>query len=102
MKSLLHVNGITGEPGMVIGLDCKLFGSELGAWPNPHDGLAHVYRYPQDGQGNILSGKPRDEWNDAIKAATYLVTKVMGYIDGGRRKIGVRRRGDRRKTVVTV
>lgn len=102
MKSLLHVNGITGEPGMVIGLDCKLLGSEFGAWPNPHDGLVHVYRYPQDGQGNILSGKPRDEWNDGIKAATYLVTKVMGYIDGGRRKIGVRRRGDRRKTVITV
>ena len=96
MKAMLKVNPMTGEPGFVFDPKCKLLGSEFGAWPNPFDGLPHVYRFPEDAQGQVIAVKPRDEYCDGIKAATYLFVDQLGYADAtaGPRIIQVRRRMD--------
>lgn len=81
MKESLKVNAFTGEPSIVFDPKCKLTCSEFGAWPNPFDGMPHVYRYPENAQGDIIAAKPRDEYCDGIKAATYLLVNELGYSD---------------------
>lgn len=95
MKHMLKVSSFTNEPGVIIDPKCRLLGSEYGAWANPFDGLPHVYRYPEDAQGQVLAAKPRDEYCDGIKALTYLFVNQLGYADARaeRQHIRVKRWG---------
>lgn len=86
MKESLNVLHFTNEPSIVFDPSCKLVLSEFGAWPNPFDHLPHVYSYPQNAQGDIIASKPRDEYCDGIKAATYLLVNELGYSDARDRK----------------
>ncbi len=93
-KLMLQRNPTSLEPNFVMSPRCKLFGSELGFWNNPFDGMPHVYRYPEDSEGNVISGEPSKDYCDAVKAAWYLWVYVLGHAEANpaRKQIGVKRK----------
>ena len=93
LNSMLSIDPVGQEPKFIIDPVCRGLIGELGGGPYPLDGKLHVYAWHLDRTG-VRSGKvPRDEYNDAIKAVTYLFTNLMGILEShqGQRKPHVRR-----------
>ncbi len=70
-----------GEPGIVFDARCRGVLSELGGCENPlRPGTQDcIYRWNVAQDGTILGDRPRDRYNDAIKALTYLAVHQFGY-----------------------
>ena len=79
--TFLKINELTQEPGIVFDIGCRGVISELGGGDNPlRSGVADtVYRWELLPDGSISGGRPRDRYNDAIKALTYLLIFKFGY-----------------------
>lgn len=78
-RQFLKPDPLTGEPRIVFNPRCRGTLSELGAMPNPHDGLTKVYRWKTDREGNVVGDTPNDRHNDGIKAAIYGLVATFGY-----------------------
>jgi len=80
-NSLLKVNEITKEPGIVMdarrtkGLQSELGGCASPLRPTVSD---QVYRWNLDQEGNVMGKEPRDKHCDAIKALYYLAYDRFG------------------------
>lgn len=80
VKSLLKVNPLTGHPKLYINTKCKGLISEFGGVPNPFTGQPLVYKWKRDREGNIVGNVPDDKNNDAVKALTYGLVSLLGYV----------------------
>jgi len=80
----LHVDPITKQPGLVIDVKCKGIQSELGGCENPiYPGFQDTsYRWNVLADGTVIGESPRDRYNDAVKAVTYLIVLLFGYATG--------------------
>ena len=100
-NKLLEVNGITGEPGIVIDTKCEGLLSELGGTLNRRidPPQLRAYQWNLNAQGIMVGDVPRDRYNDAIKAITYAVCHQWGFatVENPRTLIRVIRRRDRRR-----
>lgn len=98
-QSLL-VNGISGEPGLVIDTKCEGLLSELGGVLNRRvdPPQLRAYQWNLNAQGELVGDVPRDRYNDAIKALSYLMIHQWGYAtaQSQRKSIPVIRRRRRR------
>ena len=98
---LLEVNGITGEPGIIIDTKCEGLLSELGGVLNRRvdPPSLRAYQWNLNAQGILVGDVPKDRYNDAIKALTYAVCHQWGFATASspRRLIRVIRRRDRRR-----
>ena len=83
--SLLKIDPITNDPGMVIAPHCRGLLSELGAYPSPFDNQVHVYHWKTDNNGNVIGENPEDRYNDGIKAVTYGLVNYFGFVKAGGR-----------------
>ena len=99
--SFLQVNGITGEPGLVIDFKCEGLLAELGGVMDRRfdPPQLRAYQWNLSSQGELVGNVPRDRYNDAIKALSYLMIQQWGYATASspRRLIRVIRRRDRRR-----
>ena len=99
--SFLQVNGITGEPGMVIDTKCEGLLSELGGILNRRvdPPSLRAYQWNLNSQGELVGNVPRDRYNDAVKALSYALCHQFGFATASspRRLIRVIRRRDRRR-----
>jgi hypothetical protein len=92
MKSFLKIDPATHGPKIIISPVCRGLISEFGAAPNPDDGQLRAYRWGTDREGNVVGTKPKDQFNDAIKAVTYGLVDRFGYAySADRKKIRVKR-----------
>lgn len=80
----LKVNPVSGRPQLNINASCKGLISELGGCPNPDSGKTAVYEWRKDRDGNILGDVPDDKNNDAVKAVTYGLVDLLGFITKNR------------------
>ena len=78
-RTFLKINPITNEPNIFINPNCKGLISEHGGCPNPFTGHPGVYRYKLDKDSNVISEKPEDKNNHAIKAIIYGLVDKFGY-----------------------
>jgi len=91
-KSFLKIDPVTHGPKIIISPVCRGLISEFGAAPNPDDGQLRAYRWGTDREGNVVGTKPKDQFNDAIKAVTYGLVDRFGYThNADRKKIRVKR-----------
>ena len=79
MNSMLKPDPIDMEPGIIIDPTCKGLISELGGGPNPFDGQVRVYSWQMNREGGVVGNVPRDKYNHAVKALTYLMVNQFGY-----------------------
>ena len=79
--SFLQVNGITGEPGMIIDTMCEGLLSELGGVLNRRvdPPQLRAYQWNLNAQGELVGNVPRDRYNDSIKALSYLMIHQWGF-----------------------
>jgi hypothetical protein len=92
MKSFLKIDPVTHGPKIIVSPVCRGLISEFGAAPNPDDGQLRAYRWGTDREGNVVGTKPKDQFNDAIKAVTYGLVDRFGYAySADRKKIRVKR-----------
>ncbi len=79
-ESFLRVNA-HGEPGLIMDAYCTGLMSEHGGCPNPLRPDAHdcLYRWDVAPDGTTRRDSPRDRFNDAIKALTYLMVYHYSY-----------------------
>lgn len=93
--SLKH-DPISEEPGLLVDPVCQKFIAEMGAGPDPFTGETAVYMWSTDKNNEVMGKVPRDRFNDAIKAVTYLLVNVEGYGAGNGERIirKVKRRRD--------
>lgn len=88
-NTMLEDDPVGREPRFVIDPRCTGLIGELGGGPNPFDHKLHVYSWHFDRTG-VRSGKvPLDEYNDAVKAVTYLFVREIGYAESNQ---GTKRR----------
>ena len=68
--------------------------AELGGGLDPVSGQPRGYSNMTNHQGEVVGKTPMDRYNDAIKAATYLIVGTIGYVrtDADRKTIRVIRR----------
>lgn len=78
LKNFLKPNPITGRPRITFSPHCKGVLSEVGAYPNPFDGQTKVYSWEMDREGNVIGDKPRDRYNDGLKAVIYGICEEYG------------------------
>ena len=105
MDTTLKTDPLTGEPGLVVDPRCRKFIAEMGAGPDPFDGEVRVYQWNTDRNNEVMGKVPRDRYNDAIKATTYLLVNVMGYAtrqDSGRITVKSRRTSGKRRRLDNV
>jgi len=99
--SFLRVNDITGEPGLVLDTKCEGVLSELGGVLNRRidPPSLRAYQWNLNSQGELVGTVPRDRFNDAIKALSYLMVNQWGFVtaQSQRTKIKVKRRQQRRE-----
>mgnify|MGYP003114532564 FL=1 len=79
MNSMLKPDPLDMEPGLIIDPKCKGLISELGGGPNPFDGQVRVYSWQMNREGGVVGNVPRDKYNHAVKALTYLMVNQFGY-----------------------
>jgi len=92
MKSFLKIDPETHGPRMIIDPSCRGLISEFGAAPNPDDGQLRAYRWGTDREGNVVGTRPKDAFNDALKAVTYGLVDRFGFSHSTtRKKIPVKR-----------
>jgi hypothetical protein len=79
--SFLRVNDITGEPGLVIDTKCEGLLAELGGTLDRRfdPPQLRAYQWNMSAQGELVGNVPRDRYNDAIKALSYLMIRMWGY-----------------------
>lgn len=80
LKSFLKVNPQTGEPGIIFSPNCVGVLSELGALPDPFDGLTKVYTWKMGKDGEVVGEEPDDRYNDGIKAIIYGIVERFGIV----------------------
>ena len=99
--SFLQVNGITGEPGLVIDFKCEGLLAELGGVMDKRfdPPSLRAYQWNLNAQGELVGNVPRPRYNDAISALSYLMVHQWGFATASspRRLIRVIRRRDRRR-----
>lgn len=89
-NSVLKANPLTGEPRLIIDPSCQGVISELGGClpPDASEREAgemvmtrqmRVYSWQKDHEGGVIGKVPRDQYNDGIKALTYLFVGQEGY-----------------------
>ena len=97
MASMLRVNPLTGMPGVTFDpTRNRGMIAEMGGGLDPASGQPRVYSWMKNSQGEIVGKTPHDRYCDAIKAATYLMVAVVGYVGASNRSsvIKVKRRAD--------
>jgi len=94
--SFLAVNYITGEPGIVIDVACEGLLSELGGIMNSQidPPALRAYQWNVAATGEVVGDVPRDRYNDAVKALSYLMIHQWKYADARRRdkQVGAQKR----------
>src|SRR3990167_4565847 len=99
--SFLQVNGIPGEPGLVIDVKCEGLLAELGGVMDKRfdPPSLRAYQWNLNAQGELVGNVPRPRYNDAISALSYLMVHQWGFATASspRRLIRVIRRRDRRR-----
>lgn len=80
--SMLRINPITQVPNMTIDpITCPGLVAELGGGLDPISREPRVYSWMKNSQGETVGRTPHDRYCDAIKAVTYLMIAVIGYVD---------------------
>lgn len=94
LKSFLKPEPISGRPRITFDPKCKGVLSEFGAYPNPFDGQTKVYSWDMDREGNVVGDKPRDRYNDGVKAVIYGLCEEYGALQApGRQTFIMSRHG---------
>src|SRR3990167_5152199 len=102
--SFLQVNGVTGEPGLIIDSKCEGLLAELGGVMDRRfdPPQLRAYQWNLNAQGELVGNVPRSRYNDAISALSYLMIHQWGQatVPNRRTIIHVLRRHRRRGVAV--
>ena len=85
-KTFLRPKPITGAPRLLISTKCRGLLSELAVQPSPITGRIEAYRWKTDSSGAIVGVVPRDRNNHSVKALTYWMVDIFGFVENRRRK----------------
>ncbi len=97
MDTCLKVDPLSGEPGLIVDPRCRKFIAEMGGGPDPFDGETRVYMWGTDKNNEVMGRVPRDRFNDAIKAVTYMMVNVLGYAFGSKQGNRIRVKSRKRR-----
>jgi hypothetical protein len=80
LKTFLKADVLTQTPKLLINPKCQGLLSEFGVMACPFDNQVRAYSWQQDREGNTVGDRPRDKYNDAIKALIYYTIEKYGYV----------------------
>ena len=85
-KTFLRPKPVTGAARLLISTKCRGLLSELGVQPSPITGRIDAYRWKVDASGAIVGKVPQDRNNHSVKALTYWMIDMFGFVENRRRK----------------